>query len=34
MKIIPNFEQRIMTGPEEDLTEIADLVSTVLVMHY
>ena len=34
MKIIPNFEERIMTGDEDDLTEIARLVGTALIVYY
>jgi hypothetical protein len=34
MKIIPNFEERIMTGEEDDLTEITQLVSTSLTVYY
>jgi hypothetical protein len=30
MKIVPNFEERIMTGDEDDLSEIARSVSTAL----
>jgi hypothetical protein len=34
MKIIPNFEERIMTGDEDNLTEIAWLVGTALIVHH
>ena len=32
LRTIPNLEERIMTGSEEDLTEIADQVSTILTI--
>jgi hypothetical protein len=29
LKIVPNLEENIMTGTEEDVTAIADLVSII-----
>jgi len=31
---VPNLEERVMTGTEEGLTDIANLVSAVLTMCY
>ena len=32
LNLVPNLEERIMTGSEEELTEVADLVSPVLTI--
>jgi hypothetical protein len=36
LKMIPGLEERLMTGSEEEILHIADLVSTTLirVLHY
>jgi hypothetical protein len=33
LKIVPNLEERVMTGSEEELTDITDLVSITPHIH-
>lgn len=33
LRMVPNLEERVMTGSEQDLIEVADLVSIITTIH-